>query len=179
MASVLEIYKGNKYVKLVIILRLLGYLVIPFKPLEGILLSMFLDCVDWWILSWGGIPKRMYHVLDKPLDYIQYLVMLIPLFHTPIFPAYALLLLWRTIGLIIYTKKHSNKIFALFPNVAELLALIYLISEKFNLNINVLDFKILFLLLVIKVIQEFWLHYFSRGVTYQWIYNLRKILSQK
>ncbi|MBI2356831.1 hypothetical protein HYV12_02145 [Candidatus Dojkabacteria bacterium] len=170
---------GNKYVQFVIFIRVIGYIVILYFPLEGILLSIVLDMLDWHILSWGNIPQRLYHVLDKPLDYIQYLFMIPPLLNTPIFTHYIIFLIWRTIGHIIYTKFKQRFIFIIFPNIAEYLAIVYLLSEKFALNIDSTSFSVILGIVIFKIINEVWIHYLAKGTSYKWAYNIRGFLSRK
>ncbi len=167
---------SNKYVRLVVILRIAGYFTILWYPLEGILLSMFLDILDWYILSWGGVPRSTYHKVDKPIDYIQYLFMIPPILSTPIFPTYMLFLIWRTIGHLVYYKTGKRAFFILFPNVAEYIAIVYFISERYGLGVSANSLQVILIIIIFKIVMEVWLHYFAKGSSYDWGRRIRAFL---
>ncbi|HRI05957.1 MAG TPA: hypothetical protein PLV59_03375 [Candidatus Dojkabacteria bacterium] len=170
---------SNPYIRTVILLRIGAYLFIPFYPLEAIALSIILDMLDWHILSWGNVPKEVYHKIDKPLDYIQYIFMIPMLIGTHIFIAYMGLLIWRTIGHYLYSKYQKRFVFILFPNIAEYIAIVYLVSERFHLNIDPLSTQVFTLILIFKLIQEIWIHYLAKGSSYDMAKNLKAFLYRK
>jgi len=169
-------YISNPYVIAVIVLRLSGYIYMLFFPFEGILLSMLFDCIDWWILGMGNLPKNFYHVLDKPLDYIGYLFLLPILINSEIFNVYLIFLIWRTLGMIVYGYSNNRKFFILFPNISEYIAFLYLLDLKFNLGVDVLNFKVIIAIIIIKIIQELYLHYIATGNTYKYGIKLGKYI---
>lgn len=145
-----------------------------FNPFWGIVVSMILDMLDWYILSFAGLKVQQYHDIDKPLDYLQYIFLIPSVFNTSIFEAYIILLAWRTIGQIIFSKSNSHKIFILFPNIAEYLAFLYFFRLEFNLNFQLDEPLIVFGLFLFKLIQECVLHIPTWGYTWKWGYNIRK-----
>ncbi len=148
----------NKYVLFVVAMRVSGYIYMLYRPLEGMILSIFLDILDWFILSFGKFKKEDYHKIDKPLDYLQYLFLIPIVFNTYIFEAYMLLLGWRTIGQIIASKTGNRALYFFFPNIAEYLALLYFIKVRFNLNIELDAWFIVAGLITFKLVQEYWIH---------------------
>ena len=170
---------SNPYIRAVIILRISVYFLIPFYPLEAIVVSILLDMIDWHILSWGNVTQGLYHKIDKPLDYLQYLFMIPPLLNTPIFIPYIALLVWRTIGHFLYEKFQKRFVFILFPNMGEYIAIVYLISNRFELNINPLAPNIFLLILSFKLAQETWIHYLAKGTSYNFAKKAKAFLYRK
>ncbi|MCC7290036.1 hypothetical protein IT417_02195 [bacterium] len=169
----------NKYVVVVVILRVSGYIYMLYRPFEGMLISILFDILDWFILSFGKLPLKKYHEIDKPLDYLQYVFLIPILFHTPIFKVYLLLLGWRTIGYLLSLKLRTTKTYLFFPNFGEYVALIYFTIEKFSLKIDVYSMYILVPLVIGKFCQEYWIHFKSYTVSYSWGEKLRYLLLNK
>lgn len=169
----------NKYTILIILMRLSGYAVIPFYPLEGMILSIVFDYLDWIIITISDLPKALYHRLDKVLDYIQYIVLIPVLYTTPIFTLYMVFLIWRTIGHILFEKYGNKKVFFLFPNMGEYLALIYFLDLKFMWGIDVQSLTVLVPLLLFKLVMEYILHFKSKGSSYEKVQRLKKKLLLK
>jgi hypothetical protein len=145
-----------------------------FNPFWGMVISMVLDMIDWHILGFSGLKHKYYHEIDKPLDYIQYLFLIPLVFNTTIFEPYILLLAWRTIGQVMFSKFNTHRIFILFPNIAEYLAFLYFFRLEFSLNFQLDDPSIVFGLIIFKLAQESILHIPKWGYTWGLGNNLRK-----
>lgn len=156
----------NPFVIAVIITRVLACLFIPFFPLEGMLLNIIFDCTDWVILGMGNLPINFYHVLDKPLDMLGYVILIIPLINTPIFLIYILLLLYRFIGQLIVNYTKNRRWFMLFPNIGEYIVLIYFINLRLNLNLDIFSINILLPIIAFKLIHEYFIHFFQHEKHY-------------
>lgn len=161
----------NKYVIFVTFMRLTGYVYIFFNPILGIFLSMFLDVLDWFILSFGRIKREDYDRIDKPLDYIQYLFLIPILFNTPIFNFYIFLLLYRTFGYIFVRLTKNEKLFIFFPNFAEYYALAYLLINEYDINLSLYSFELFISLFLLKIFQEYWIH--IKPNSYSWFIGSR------
>jgi hypothetical protein len=172
-------YLKNKYTIAIIVMRLSGYAVIPFYPLEGMILSIIFDYADWMIMTVSDLPKALYHRLDKIIDYIQYIVLIPVLYNTEIFPLYMIFLVWRTVGHILFEKYNNKKLFFIFPNMAEYLALLYFLNLRFNWNLNVQSVEVLLMLLVFKLVTEYILHFKSTGSSYEKVHRLKEKLLLK
>lgn len=148
----------NKYVIFVSVMRISGYVYMLYRPLEGILLSMLFDVLDWLILSFGKLPLKEYHNVDKPLDYLQYLFLIPLVFNTYIFDAYILLLAYRTLGQFVVSYFKDRRLYFLFPNFAEYLALAYFLIQRFNWNLELDSIYFIVSLTILKLVQEYWIH---------------------
>lgn len=137
-----------------------------FFPFYGMLLSILFDILDWFILSFGRLKREQYDNIDKPLDYLQYSVLIPILINTPILFPYLLLLLYRTIGYYIVKKFNNEKLYIFFPNLAEYIALLYFFNIEFNLNIEIFSTQIILSLIAIKLFQEYWIH--IKPNSYSW-----------
>jgi hypothetical protein len=158
----------------VIILRVAGYIYMLFQPFAGFVLSMFLDIVDWYILVLNGLPREHYHKVDKPLDYLCYIFLIPVLIGTPVFPLYIATMIYRGIGHVIYHLYGNRRVFILFADLPQIVALLYFFSEAGWITFNILDPKILAICFVAKMIYEVLPHVYSKGQTWDLI---QKILS--
>ncbi|HVX92656.1 MAG TPA: hypothetical protein VHA74_00915 [Candidatus Dojkabacteria bacterium] len=142
----------------VIVGRFLGYVFILYRPLEGILFSILFDILDFEILSIGNIHWKLYNKIEKPVDYFQYIFMLVPAYYTPVFLPYVILLGIRTMGMGAYYIFNSDRVFIIFPNMAEYFLLFYFIFQRLNINISVVSWQFLAILYIFKLAQEYIMH---------------------
>lgn len=154
-------------------MRLLCYIVLFFDPFVGILLSFLLDFCDAGILYIFNVPRndyeKEYHHIDKPLDYIMYLLILPLTYNTPIFNLILISLILRTVATFIYAKSNNRKIFVLIPNFVEYIYLVYLLGIKIGYEGLIFDYRAWIVLILFKLGQEIVLHIYgfktNRGYT--------------
>ena len=165
---------------MICVLRIIGYFVIFVNPVVGVLLSMFLDIIDGLLFGFGGFSLEEYHRFDKPVDYIQYVFMLIPAYFQPIFTIYVALLLFRTVGMLLYRRYHSRWLFVIFPNVAEYYFLLYFLNQAFGwFTYSGNEVTILLMLYLFKLLHEYYLHIMRDNkniITFKLMYRLRLAL---
>jgi hypothetical protein len=145
-----------------------------FHPFEGFLLSLFLDVADWYILIWSGLEKKYYHVIDKPLDYLCYIFLIPVLVDTPVFGLYMATTIYRGIGYIAYYTLNTRKVFVIFADFPQVVALLYFVQQLYLPGLNIFDTKLLAVLFSLKVMYEFLPHYFNLAVTHDWLLVMRK-----
>lgn len=158
-------YHRNPYsipsVWFIIVIRLFAALYILINPLWGFILATFFDYWDAYVFK--NIAKMSwfeYHRLDKYLDWISYVSMLIVGSIRGYFLPLLLLLSFRFIGHMVFLKKKDTKYFVLFPNLYEI-AFIWLviISELFKFEGLGFEYGLwLLALFIVKEVQEMWLH---------------------
>ena len=132
---------------------------ILYNPILGVIISILLDIADYYFFSFGRFRLSEYHAMDKPIDYIQYIFMIIPAIDTPILVPYLVLLWWRTVGMVGFELGLIKvKYFILFPNIAEYIFLAYFIIQWLKLDISVFDWYVFIPILLFKLWQEWQLH---------------------
>ena len=153
---------------LVLVIRLLGPLLIFWWPLLGTLLSQYVfdmfDVVIWDVM--GTLKHVDYTLVEKPLDLYQLTIQLIVAFRwkQEIAKKIAIgLYAYRLIGFFAYEIFHERIVFLLFPNFFFVFFLFYLVALKFNKG-HWFEKKgplalILLVVFLIKVPQEYMLHY--------------------
>ena len=153
---------------IVLAMRLIGPLMIFRWPLLGTLLSQYVfdmfDVVIWDMT--GTLAKIDYTAFDKVLDIYQLTIQLIVALRwkqkNPRQIA-TWLFGYRLLGFVLYEIIHKRILFLFFPNLFFVFFLIYLICQKMG-KIHWFDNrKILFVILIItcliKIPQEYVLHY--------------------
>jgi hypothetical protein len=144
---------------IVVALRLAGFLYMFIDPLVGILVSFVFDIVDAWIYYAFDLPhSHFYPYTDKTLDYVQYLLILPIAYQTPVFIYVLIAFIFRSVGdiLVLITKKRIW--FVLFPNFIEYILLIYIVIERFSLQVEWNNIYILSALVIFKVGIEILVH---------------------
>jgi len=154
-----KVHFKYSYVWIVIVLRLLAAFYIYFNPLRGFIWTML---IDWWDCYFFKHRARMswqeYHELDKYLDWVSYLVMLVTSVRYGSFVILFALLLFRLIGQALFLKKKKTIYFLLFPNMFEM-AFLWFVILKGLFNVSGSDWIWLIILFVVKELQEIYLHY--------------------
>lgn len=166
----------NPYILAVLVMRISGYIFMLFYPFEGLILSLFFDCLDQYFFAWGNIGKEHYHKWDKPIDYLEYPIILYLCLDTQVFPVIIILFAYRTIGHVLYYFRKDDKIFILFPNILEYYFLVYLVITRFNFAININDWRIWLGLIIFKLIQEVYVHIFPNDTAYKVVPLIKKQL---
>jgi len=147
----------------VVIARIVLAPLILLEPLGAIILSFFLDVVDA-DFACAHILKKTYQKVDKIVDYWTYIFQMIFSFLFLTEYKYVLLgfFLWRTLGMIIFLSGKPRKIFFIFANYFENLFLFLFFATYFRNANYLLDrpfFEIiLFLIFVLKIFQEWFIH---------------------
>ncbi len=158
-------YWKVRAVRMMFWVRFLGYFAIYISPFWGMVLAIYLDTWDWDYLQKYKVSKLWYHRIDKVVDYIEYLMIIPLVIGTPIAAYYLLFLAWRTVGMILYFYFEVNpKLFVLYPNMSEYIALIYFFAQTFNLSWDITKWQWIVGLLIFKIIIELELHVFKFGL---------------
>lgn len=137
-----------------VLLRLTAAGLIFFYPLLGMLSSFFLDWFDSYLLiQKAGISRKQYHMIDKNIDQVWSIVMLIVGFMTPYSLVLAGLFLFRLLGHIFYLNTRDTRVFLFFPNVFEFAFFWFVAcSQPYS-------HQALILLTLLKLVQEVSLHW--------------------
>lgn len=164
-----KLSKLQKAVVLIIItLRIVFPMLIPFYPLKGLIISILADWFDGGTLLVFGINfhkgknLELYHRIDKTLDYyyqvILFAYVLLNLPTEVILPAIALFAL-RSVGFFLFHMTRSQIFFILFPNLFEYFILFILLLQNCNPDIDSANITTAILMSVIlKIPQEYYLH---------------------
>lgn len=157
-------------VVLVIFVRVFVYFYTIKKPLKGLITSFVLDFLDGGVFYFTTSSVAYYELIDKPLDYLQYLILIFVARKTPILKYYLFFLSWRTLGMLFFYATGSRYAFIIFPNFVELSLLFYFVYDwafksdvktrltEWIIVINWKSPKLLLSLLALKLIQEIGLH---------------------
>lgn len=145
--------------------RLITYIPLFIDPFYGILISFVADFFDSYILYFFKVDEKKYHYIDKKMDYILYIALLVISFFTPIFLLILFLFLFRSFGIYLFNKTGKRIFFVLTPNLIEFVYLIYLYDIKFGYS-YLSDYRTWFILVVFKLIQEILLHGVNIGQAY-------------
>lgn len=140
-------------------LRFAAALGIFIHPLAGMLASFFMDWFDSYLLiQWAGFSREEYHALDKNLDQVWSIVMLVAGFATPYWLLLSILYLYRLLGHVVYLKTCDTRIFLLFPNVFEFAFLWFVAFAPWS-TAHFDMWHSLIVLTALKLIQEVILHW--------------------
>lgn len=153
---------------IVLMLRLLGPLLIFFYPLLGSVLSEFVfdasDVVIWD--AFGSLKHINYTLWDKALDMYQLTIMAIVVFgweHNNARKIGLWLFGFRLIGFLLYEFTRIRMLFLFFPNLFVIFFIVYLLCVKLGkgrwFDSPRTAFFILGFLLLLKIPQEYILHY--------------------
>lgn len=148
----------------IVLLRILVAPLIFTWPLLSIILSFLLDIVDIEFASRGVMTLKNYEKWDKALDLWWYLnIFVFGWFNFPQYKYFLLVLFtFRMVGDIIFFLKNDRRIFIIFPNLFENVFYLIFFSLKFDQLNYLLDKKHIFvslsIVIVIKILQEWWIH---------------------
>lgn len=147
----------------VIVVRTLAALYILVDPFWGLIATLAFDYFDSYILLHKmNYTRVMYHMVDKPLDMVTYMVELFVAWQYGLFFPMALLFAYRSIGQIIFSYRHDTRIFIPFPNFFEVAFFWFIAMKPFQpmLHLSVRQYwEIFFLLCGVKIIHEIALHF--------------------
>lgn len=168
-----------KATTVVFLVRFLCYFLIPFWPVEGMILAIILDILDYQYFAREGIAMDQYRLMDKPIDYLQYLFMIPLAITTPVWTLYWITLLWRTIGSLFKKYTGWKYTYVIFPNMAEYILLIYFMAERFDWNIEVASYEVLLGLLTFKTIIELYIGFVTNKPELTLTEIMRKLLGME
>lgn len=159
--SILDPGVWTPYIWLTVVLRLGAAAYIFFQPLAGMLASFFMDWFDSYLLiQRAGISRAKYHELDKNLDQVWSVVMLIAGWNTPYRMVLVVLYLYRLLGHAAFLLSHDIHVFLFFPNVFEFAFFWFVALVPWIGTFSVHNsWLILILLTMLKLVQEVSLHY--------------------
>lgn len=164
--------KRTRVITGVTIARLLaaGYILIA--PLPGLLISMVFDFFDGRIFAaTGTFTREVYHRWDKVLDMAGYCAEMIVVFRYGVWLPFLLLFVWRAAGYAIFVSDGPSWTFLAFPNIFEAAVLWLFLG---------LSVGWLWVFIVLKLVQEWALHWFvPHGGNIWWDRIVRRVLPKK
>lgn len=138
----------------VIITRTLSALYILVDPFWGFFLTLFFDFVDGYTLKQiVRMSRKEYHQWDKILDWFGYVAMFIVGVQYGIALILAVFLVIRLVGQLMYHKTGNSIYFIFFPNFYEIIFFWLMFMDGWGTTWLVF-------LLVLRMLEEVWLHYF-------------------
>lgn len=160
-------------------------LVVPFSifihPFWGAIASLIADNLDVVLIDLFNLRKfKNYTKIDKLLDYYYLFFELVVALSWANLSARLIaitLFTVRTLGMLLYLKGYSRKVFVVFPNVFEHFFLAYVFAiYAFGIELS-LTWQIILLSILIptKFYQEYILHYAQH---HPWEYLKSKFKSQ-
>ena len=172
-----------------IIIRLLGPLLILRKPFWGMVLAVGLDTIDFELIAFTSellngqyyVHYPTYTIIDKSLDLYMGVIGLVasrawqPLIHRTIIA----LLSWRIIGMALYLIFREREIFFFFPYIFDFFFLYYAFVAQYKPALKPTTLKevmnVLLILLIPKLLQEYFLHVIDSGPLIHLRYNILKL----
>ena len=152
---------------LFIIARLVSLPLVLRSLFWGWLTMFILDLVDYNFALRSGITFKTYQNIDKALDAISriYLVIAVYYHHLPLSWLILALLIFRSVGDLLYYTTRRELFFLVFPNILEFFFPAYLmylfILGGQNKYQPIILAVLLLLSLILKLVHEYSLHYRS------------------
>lgn len=147
----------------VLIARIFFALYMFVSPVWGYIWTVAFDYVDAIVwLHTLHISKAQYQYVDKILDFVYFLVMLVIGSQYGVFFPLVVLFVYRLIGQVIFMKNQDVRTFVFFPNVFELLFVWTVLGTitEFTNGMTAGETRIWILVLfLIKEGHEIFLHY--------------------
>jgi len=134
-------------------------------PIPIIFILFFLDAIDVEFASRKVLTLNQYEKYDKALDLWWYINALVYSYFylNTYFIFLFILFIYRLVGDILFFSKGQRKILVFFPNFFENVFFLVFFSLHFNqlsFLLNGINFYIaLFFVCLIKIIQEWWVHF--------------------
>ncbi len=149
----------------VLILRFIFAPLIFIWPLTSIIVSFLLDVIDIEFASRGVTTLHEYENIDKIFDLWWYVLSLLYSYFklNQWFGFLLILFLFRLVGDIIFFLKGDRKILMFFPNFFENSFFLFFFSNYFyGINFLIKPENLYFsliLIFMIKIVQEWWVHW--------------------
>ncbi len=159
--KILDPSTWNPIIWLTVLLRLGAALSILFLPFAGMVASFFMDWFDAYLLiQRAGISREQYHTLDKNLDQVWSVVMLVAGFTTPYRTLLVVLFVYRLVGHAVYVWRDDTRVFLFFPNVFEFAFFWFVALAPWLASFSAHNlWDVLAVLTGMKLVQEVSLHY--------------------
>lgn len=146
-------------------LRLFCPLLIFFQPMAAIIINYLIDCWDGLVFNKLNYSIKTYRFIDQIADFYWLTIILLYLIlkrpEPTFFYSFLFFFVWRLAGVIIFFINRKENHFIFFPNVAEHIFWIYVISTVFNLPLLIkfpLWGIIILIITAIKVFDEYLIH---------------------
>ena len=153
-------------IALIILLKILIPALMLKFPFLGLWGNYFLDVVDGDILLSLGMSDSTYQIIDKSMDLISYIFMLILGLRWSIRKTVIILFTYRIIGQILYFITGNELIFFYFQNFLEPLMMIYALilfkqkdEKKAYLTYKKHVILVWAIVLIYKIWNEWYLHF--------------------
>jgi len=145
---------SRSIINFIVLLRVLSAFLIIISPLWGFLVFEFIDYWDaHFFINVAKTKWSYYQKLDKRLDVLGFLAMVLVGLTYGVFGFLLSLLIFRLIGQLLYEIVKKQLVLTAFPNLIEVFYIWFILLESSN------QFVLMFLFAV-KLIQEGFLHYF-------------------
>lgn len=154
----------------VVFLRLVMPVSVFFYPLFAIVANTILDLYDGEFAGRGVLTKNEYQEADKILDFWWHTLLLfyVYLHFKEFFPLMLLLFIYRMLGYALFIKTKKRWLFVLFPSFfVNLFLLIFFANYVPAIHFLIEPCYFLSSLVsvgVLKLIQEFFLHFFQLSI---------------
>lgn len=177
--SILHPHRWSVITWVTVIIRIAAALYIIIHPLAGMLLCFFLDWFDAYLLiQHAKLSREEYHALDKNIDQLWSVIMLLVGFSTPFRWVFLFLFMYRLFGHVLYLHLNDTRVFLFFPNVFEFAFLWFVALAPWGTL--AVDYRIALVFhTVLKLIQEVALHHiwpkkllsmkYNRRVYHPWL----------
>jgi len=161
-------------VVLVIGARLLLPLLIPYFPIVGVVSCLVLDAVDQTIFQqFPAIPLEGYQSYDKALDIYYLTITYLSTFrnwtNAPAFRMSQGLFYYRLVGVVAFELSGARALLLIFPNTFEYFFIFYELVRMHwstaRLSKKIVVVTAIFIWVVIKIPQEWWIHIAQLDVT--------------
>ena len=167
------------------VLRLLLSLAILRKPFWGMVFAVVIDAVDFDLIGLTNllitgnnyVHYPIYMVVDKSLDlYIGILGLMVARSWAPlIYRTVIVLVCWRVIGVALYLMLGQRQVLLFFPNLFDFFFLFYAFADQYMPELRPQTARqliaILIILLIPKLIQEYYLHILNSKLLLEFKHN--------
>ncbi|HRN70964.1 MAG TPA: hypothetical protein PLS49_07335 [Candidatus Woesebacteria bacterium] len=144
---------SNKYIiALIIILRVFAALSMFFWPVLGFVFVLTIDFLDGYILKHRcGFSPEQYHRIDKPLDWFDYVVMLIIGLRIEFSSMLIIFFIFRLVGQLFYMRSKNPRYFILFPNLFEVVYLWIVVLKNYSITLTIS-------IVIFRLLEELYIH---------------------
>jgi hypothetical protein len=143
---------NKNIIETIIFLRISAALSMFFWPVLGFVFVLTMDFIDGYILKHRyGFSPEQYHRIDKPLDWFDYVVMLIIGLRIEFSLLLVTFFIFRLVGQFFYMKTKNPRYFIVFPNLFEIVYLWIVILKYHSIALTV--FVVIF-----RLLEELYIH---------------------
>ena len=153
------------FLALLLLLRLFCPLLVFFQPMAAIIINYLIDCWDGLIFNKLNYSIKTYRFVDQIADFywltIIFLYLILKNPEPTFFYSFIFFFVLSLAGVTVFFANRKENHFIFFPNVAEHLFWIYVVSKVFNtpqlIEFPIFGIIILFLT-IIKIFDEYLIH---------------------